>query len=85
MGVVFGIIKPHMSKLRKKRNKPYRGADASLKRPVVTRISAENRSTAKQWWLEKKPVAKPLLIALSVVSVAALLIFEVIRLLTGAA
>jgi hypothetical protein len=42
-----------MAKQKKKRNKVYTGADASVTRPTVTRISAENRNGLQQWWFEK--------------------------------
>lgn len=68
-----------MAKQKKKRNKVYRGADASVTKPIVTRISAANRNKPQQWWFEKKRVAKPILIASGVVAAVAWLIFELIR------
>lgn len=68
-----------MGKQKKKRNKVYRGADASVTRPVVTRISAANRNKAQQWWFEKKRIAKPILIAGGIVTVVVWLIIELIR------
>lgn len=70
-----------MTKQKKKRNKVYRGADASMTKPVVTKISAANRNKPQQWWFEKKRVAKPILIASGVVAAVVWLIFELIRLI----
>jgi hypothetical protein len=70
-----------MVKQKKKRNKVYRGADASITKPVVTKISAANRNKPQQWWFEKKRIAKPILIAAGVVVAAIWLIYELIRLI----
>ena len=40
-----------MSKQRKKRTKKYQGLDARVTTPTVTRVSAEERSQFKEWWL----------------------------------
>jgi hypothetical protein len=69
-----------MTKQKKKRNKVYRGADASVTRPVVTKISAANRNGMQQWWFEKKRFAKPVLIAAGVVIAIVWIIYELIRL-----
>lgn len=68
-----------MAKQKKKRNKVYRGADASVSKPVVTKISAANRNKPQQWWFEKKRIAKPLLIAGGVGAGVIWLIAEMIR------
>ena len=68
-----------MAKQKKKRNKPYTGEGASVSQPTVTRISAVHRHPLKQWWFEKKRIAKPALIAAVVVIVVIWLIFELIR------
>ncbi|MGB3946061.1 MAG: hypothetical protein WBK76_04470 [Candidatus Saccharimonadales bacterium] len=39
------------AKQKKKRNKKYQGADAKVSTPLVTRVSAEERSRLKEWWL----------------------------------
>lgn len=70
------------NKQKKKRNKPYRGAEASLEKPSVTRISAVNRSKPAQWWLDNKRVAKPIGITVLVVAALAWLIYEIIRIAT---
>lgn len=70
-----------MAKQKKKRNKVYRGADASITKPVVTKISAANRNKPQQWWFEKKRIAKPILIAAGVVAAVIWLAYELIRLI----
>lgn len=72
-----------MAKQKKKRNKVYRGADASVTRPIVTRISAANRNAVSQWWFEKKRIAKPVLITVAVAIVVIWLLFELIRIMSG--
>lgn len=72
------------NKPKKKRNKQYKGAEASLDRPVVTRISAVNRSKFGQWWFDHKRIAKPVLIASGVILVVGWLIYELIRIAAGA-
>jgi hypothetical protein len=69
-----------MAKQKKKRNKVYRGADASVTKPVVTKISAANRNKPQQWWFEKKRIAKPALIASGVGAGVIWLVYEIIRL-----
>lgn len=73
-----------MGKNKKKRNKVYTGADAAVTRPVITRISATNRSRLGQWWFERKRILKPILITSGIVLVLIVLIFEIIRLATNA-
>jgi hypothetical protein len=67
------------NKVKKKRNKVYTGADAAITRPVVTRISAANRTKIGQWWFDHKRIAKPVLIAAAVIAVIVWLIIELIR------
>lgn len=73
-----------MTKQKKKRNKVYTGQDASVSRPVVTRISAVKRNKVQQWWFEKKRIAKPVLITAGVVIVVVWLLTELVRIATGA-
>lgn len=73
-----------MGKQKKKRNKIYTGADAAIDRPIITRISAANRNKVAQWWFEHKRVMKPVLIAGGVIVALAVLIFEIIRIASGA-
>ena len=70
-----------MAKQKKKRNKVYRGADASVARPVVTKISAANRNKLQQWWFEKKRIAKPVAIAGGVGIGVIWLVAEMIRII----
>lgn len=68
-----------MTKQKKKRNKQYAGADASIKQPTITRVQAVKRTRISQWWLEKKQFAKPVLIAAAVATIVVWLIFELLR------
>lgn len=70
------------NKQKKKRNKQYRGADAALERPVVTKISAVNRSKFGQWWFERKRILKPVLIGVGVAVLVLWLILELVRITT---
>jgi hypothetical protein len=72
-----------MSKVKKKRNKAYQGADTAVTRPTVTRMTAANRNAVSQWWFEKKRLAKPIIIAVLVGIVVVVLLFELIRLISG--
>jgi len=67
------------NKQKKKRNKVYRGVDAALDRPVVTRIQAVNRTKIGQWWFDHKKVARPVLIISAIVLFIGWLIYELIR------
>jgi hypothetical protein len=71
------------NKQKKKRNKPYRGVDAAMTKPAITKMTAANRNAVSQWWFERKKIAKPILIAAAVILVVAWLIFELIRIATG--
>jgi hypothetical protein len=73
-----------MAKQKKKRNKVYTGAEAAITRPVVTRISATNRSRFGQWWFEHKTILKPILIATGVVIFITIIIIEIVQITTGA-
>jgi hypothetical protein len=72
-----------MVKQKKKRNKAYTGQDASITRPVVTRISAANRNKVQQWWFEKKRIAKPIGIAAIVAILVIWLLIELTRAFSG--
>jgi hypothetical protein len=71
------------NKQKKKRNKVYTGADATIDRPVITRVSAVNRSKVGQWWFDHKKIARPVLIASGVVLVLVILIIEIVRIATN--
>lgn len=72
------------NKQKKKRNKVYRGADAAVTRPTVTRISAVQRTKPGQWWFDHKKVAKPVIIASLVVVAVVWLTIELVRIASGA-
>jgi hypothetical protein len=72
-----------MTKNKKKRNKIYRGKDAAMTQPVVTRMEAADRNKLAQWWFEKKRVARPLIITTLVVIAVVILILQMIRLVSG--
>jgi len=69
-----------MAKNKKKRNKTYTGVDAAVTKPIITKISAANRSKVGQWWFDNKRVAKPILIASGVIIFIVLMIIEIIQL-----
>ena len=69
------------NKQRKKRNKAYTGADAAITRPVVTKISAVNRSKPGQWWFDHKRIAKPIIITSLVIIAIVILIIQLISLI----
>lgn len=71
------------NKQKKKRNKPYRGVDAAIDKPILTRISAVHRNPVNQWWFDHKRVAKPVLIISGIVLAVGWLIFELIRINLG--
>lgn len=72
-----------MAKSKKKRNKQYRGTDAKNAPAAVTRVTAEERSRLKQWWLDRKPILKPVLIIVGILVFVIWLIVEAIRLFSG--
>lgn len=69
-----------MAKNKKKRNKAYTGIDAAIKRPVITKVSAVNRSKLGQWWFERKKFIKPIAITSAIIIFIIILIFQIIRL-----
>lgn len=73
-----------MTKQKRKRNKAYTGSDAAVTRPIITRISAANRSRIGQWWFDHKRILRPVLIASAVVLGVIILIVEIVRIATGA-
>ena len=72
-----------MTKQKKKRNKVYTGVDASITRPIITHISAANRSKIGQLWFDNKRVLKPVLITSGVVILVVWFIFELVRILSA--
>lgn len=73
-----------MAKNKKKRNKTYTGIDAAITKPVITKISAVNRSKPAQWWFDNKRIAKPVLITSGVVIFIIIIVIEIVRIATGA-
>lgn len=73
-----------MAKQKKKRNKVYAGAEAAVTRPIITRISAANRSKIGQWWFDNKKILKPILKTSGIVLFIILMIIEIVRVSTGA-
>lgn len=67
------------NKQKKKRNKVYRGVDAAVERPTITRVSAVNRSKIGQWWFDRKRILKPVLITAGIVILVVWLIIELFR------
>ena len=72
-----------MVKQKKKRTKKYSGTDAATTRPVVTRMTAANRSKIGQWWFERKKFLKPVLITSGIILLIVWLITEIIRIANG--
>lgn len=70
-----------MSKQKKKRNKAYTGAGSNAARPQTIRIEAVQRNRVQLWWLERKKVLKPALIATVVIIIVAYLLYELLRLI----
>ena len=69
-----------MAKQKKKRNKVYTGSDAANARPVVTRISAVNRSKAGQWWYDRRRFVKPVGIGVGILLLLIIVIVGIIGL-----
>ena len=76
-------MKPMANKQQKKRNKVYRGVDAALTRPVITKISAANRNPISQWWFEHKRIARPIIIAVAILAAVVILVIEIVRITTN--
>lgn len=72
-----------MAKQKKKRNKIYQGPEAAVTRPVITRISAINRSKLSQWLFDRKATLKPILITVAIALFIIVMIYEIIKVSTG--
>ena len=68
------------NKQKKKRNKKYQGIDAKVSAPLVTRVSAEERSRFKEWWLQYKQLVRIGATALGIIAVIILLIVGIVGL-----
>jgi K+-transporting ATPase A subunit len=73
-----------MAKQKKKRNKVYSGVDAAITRPIVTRISAANRTKIGQYWFDHKRILKPVIITSAIVIAVIILIVELVHIIAGA-
>ena len=59
------------------------GVDAAIDRPMVTKITAANRSKIGQWWFEHKRILRPVLITAGIVVIVVVLILEIIHIAAG--
>lgn len=64
---------------KKKRNKKYHGSVAT--RPTIVKVNAVKRHPVQQWWLDRKRVAKPILIAAAIAAVLIITIIGIVDLL----
>jgi hypothetical protein len=67
-------------KQKKKRSKKYSGTDAKQTAPVVLRVSAEERSPLKEWWLSYRILVRFITVAIGVLAAVALVIIGIIGL-----
>lgn len=72
-----------MGKNKKKRNKIYTGAGSAQTRPIVTKVSATDRSKISQWYFEHKTIVKTIAIAIIIVTALTILIIEIFRALNS--
>lgn len=68
------------SKQKKKRNKKYQGADAKVTTPSIVRVSAEERSRFKEWWLVYGQLTRIIGVIAGFIAVIVLLIVGIIGL-----
>ncbi len=71
------------NKQKKKRNKKYQGADAKVSSPQVLRVSAEERSAFKEWWLTYGRLVKFTAAAAGIVFALLLVIVGLVGLFTS--
>ena len=69
-----------MSKVKKKRNKKYTGADAAATRPTITRVQAVNRGKLGQWLFENQKMLKMIRNVLLIGLVIAIIVSGIISL-----
>lgn len=69
------------NKQKKKRNKRYHGTDAKVSTPSVVRVSAEERSPLKEWWINYGQLARIIGSIAGVIFIVILLIIGIIGLL----
>ena len=63
--------------MKKKRNKKYQGRKVT--KPTTIKITAKNRSFISLWWEEKKVALRPMLSLLLIISILAILVFEIVK------
>ena len=71
------------AKQKKKRNKKYQGTDAKVSTPQVVRVSAEERSRFREWWLTYGRLAKFAGGAVGILLVLVLLIVGIVGIIAG--
>lgn len=71
------------NKQKKKRNKVYRGVDAAIDRPIITRVAAVDRSKVGQWWVDHKRIARPVLIGIAIAAGVVILIIGIVQIAKG--
>lgn len=72
-----------MSKNKKKRNKKYAGAEATMNKTHITKVVAVKRGPLKQWYADKKMILIPILKVIGIVIVLVVLVSEIIRMFTA--
>lgn len=65
-------------KQKKKRTKKYSGVDARVGTPMVTRVSAEERSRFKEWWMVYGQLTKFAGAVVGIIAVVVLLVIGII-------
>ena len=70
------------NKQKKKRNKQYRGNDAKITTPSVTRVSAVERNRLQEWWLQYGKLTKLASIAIGVIAAIVVMIIGIIGLVS---
>ncbi len=66
------------NKQKKKRSKRYQGVDAKVQTPQIMRVSAEERSWFKEWWLRYGQLAKVVAGIVGVVLVVIILVIGIV-------
>ena len=66
------------NKQKKRRTKKYSGADAKLSTPQVVRVSAEERSRLREWWLTYGQLTKAVGAIVGVIAVIIILVIGII-------
>ena len=81
--MIFAILDAMANKQKKKRNKVYTGVDAAVTRPVVTKISAVQRTRVGQWWFDNKRIARPVIIAVLVAAGITILVIGTVSIFSS--